>query len=169
MKRVAQKEEKRANIHAGGTGESVKLDRETFNLAVKTAKALGSSVCGVDILESPLGPMVIEANISPGLQGLSKVSTVDIPREIAKYFSRKTQEALGEKRISDGKTVLKELDINNVKEENATDQEIITNLSFKGERILLPELITKTTGFNELKNYVIKTKKGKLEIEEFSM
>jgi len=167
MKRVAQKEEKRANIHAGGTGEPVKLDRQTFNLAVRTAKALNAEVCGVDILDGPLGPVVIEANISPGLQGLSKVSPIDIPKEIAKYLARKTQEHMAKKNISAGKNVMRELNIDTV--EDLNDQELITNLNFKGERILLPELITKITGFNEISNYQIKVKKGKLEVEEFKV
>src|SRR3989338_8193520 len=72
MRRRAKSDEQRANIHAGGVGEPVTLTREVSALAVKTARALGADVCGVDILEGSLGPVVVEANISPGLQGLSK-------------------------------------------------------------------------------------------------
>jgi ribosomal protein S6--L-glutamate ligase len=168
MRRRAQTEEKRANIHAGGTGEAVTLNRETFNLAVKTAKALGVDVCGVDILEGPLGPVVIEANVSPGLQGLSKVATVNVAKEIAKHFARKTKEMMVKKRAVDSKEVMKELKLDDVS--NGSDkQEIITSLSFKGERILLPQLVTKLSEFHEVGNYVIKVKKGKLEIEEFDV
>src|SRR3989339_609190 len=78
MRRKAQRDEKRANIHAGGSGEYVELDRISRKLAIDTAKALNARICGVDILEGPTGPLIIEANISPGLQGLSSVSRIDI-------------------------------------------------------------------------------------------
>ena len=166
MQRRAKKEEKRANLHAGGSGESVMITREVAHLAVKTAKALNSDVCGVDILDGPFGPMVIEANISPGLQGLSKVSTVNIPNEIARYFFEKTSEVVSEKKRIAGRSVMEELNL--VPSKNPS-QELITNLRFKGEKIVLPELVTKMTQFSEINNYKIKVAKGKLEIEEFKV
>src|SRR3989338_4452028 len=86
MRRKAQTEEKRANIHAGGTGLPVQLSREITNLAIAAAKALKADICGVDILEGPTGPLVIEANISPGLQGLGEVTTIDLPDQIASFL-----------------------------------------------------------------------------------
>lgn len=168
MKRVAQKEEKRANIHAGGSGEPIRLNREIINLALDTAKALGTEICGIDILESTFGPMVIEANLSPGLQGLSKVSTVDIAYEIASFLHKKTEEALTNSRKQVTAEVLKEISLNHHLNQDI-NQEIISNLQFRGERILLPELITKITLFDERKEYAIKAKKGKLEIEELKI
>ncbi|MEK6900486.1 MAG: RimK family alpha-L-glutamate ligase, partial [Nanoarchaeota archaeon] len=94
MRRKAQTEEKRANIHAGGKGEPIQLSREVSNLAVATAKALKADICGVDILEGPTGSLVIEANISPGLQGLGEATGVDLPDLIAKFLNRKTEENL---------------------------------------------------------------------------
>lgn len=163
MKRKAQTEEKRANIHAGGKGEAVKLSRETINISLNTAKALKADICGIDILDGPLGPLVIEANISPGLQGLSKVcSTTDIADEIAKFLYKKTEEIVSKDYKEASNEVLKEL-----KADDGLPKEIITNLTFRGDRIVLPELATKMTGFNERKEYSIKTQKGKLEITEF--
>jgi ribosomal protein S6--L-glutamate ligase len=165
MRRKAQKEEKRSNIHAGGIGESVQLTRELMNIALDTAKALGADICGVDILESPLGPLVIEANISPGLQGLSQVVPINVADEIAKYMFRKTEEVVLGKKKQDSADVMKEIEIENGNE----GQEIITNLQLRGERILLPEIVTKITKFSDRKEYTVKVKKGKLEIEEFNI
>ena len=161
MKRKAQTEEKRANIHAGGVGEPIQLSRAAINVALDTAKALQADICGVDILEGPFGPLVIEANISPGLQGLSKVSTADIPAEIAAFLAQRTEAIMGNTKKEAVSTVMKEMavDLN-------APQEIVSNLQFRGERILLPEFIARISKFNERKEYVIKVKKGKVEIEE---
>lgn len=164
MKRQAQTEEKRANLHAGGSGKPVQLSRDATNLALDTAKALNADICGVDILEGPLGPVVIEANLSPGLQGLNEASTIDVPDEIAKFLHRKTEEVVSKGKKEATNEVMKELST-----DNGVVQEIITELNFRGERILLPELITKMTGFSERKEYSVKAKKGKLEIKEFKI
>lgn len=161
MRRKAQTEEKRANIHAGGVGQPVQLSRELTKLAVTTARVLGADICGVDILESPLGPLVIEANISPGLQGLGKVSPVDLPDEIAKFLFFKTQEKVEERKKQGAVDVMKELDL----DPEAT-QEIVSALQFRGEKIILPEIANKIARFNEAKEYIITAKKGRLEIQE---
>ena len=166
MKRTASKEEKRSNIHAGGTGEPITLERDAINLALDTAKALGADICGVDILQGPLGPVVIEANISPGLQGVSKISTINIPRKIAQLLSNKTKEALDNMNGNESKKVISEL---TTEQKNEANQEIITNLKLRGESIVLPPIITKITHFNDRKEYSIKAVKGRLEIEEFKI
>jgi predicted ATP-grasp superfamily ATP-dependent carboligase len=164
MRRRAQREEKRSNIHAGGVGEQIQLPREVTNLAIDTARALGVDICGVDILESPLGPKVIEANISPGLQGLSKVTPVDLADEIAKFLFSKTEEVLQQKKKQEAAKAMRELNLY-----NEDPQEIITALLFRGERILLPEFVTKLTEFNERREYVVRAQKGKVEIREFKI
>ena len=164
MKRTAKNEDKRANLHAGGSGESIQLSRETSKLAVDTAKALGIEICGVDILEGNFGPLVIEANISPGLQ-INETSTLDIPDEIAKFLHRKTEEAISRITKSAAADVMREISIDS---KSSIPQQIITSLHFRGERILLPELITKMTNFNDQKEYTFKAQKGKLEIEEIN-
>ncbi len=161
MRRKAQTEEKRANIHAGGVGQSVQLSPDLIRLAINTARALGADICGVDILESPLGPLVIEANISPGLQGLSKVSPVDLPDEIAKFLFFKTQEKVERRKKQGSAEVLREIDL----DPEAT-QEIVSLLQLRGEKIILPEIVNKIARFNEIKEYIITVKKGKIEIQE---
>lgn len=165
MRRRAQREEKRANIHAGGVGEAVQLSRDVSNLAIDTAKTLGVDICGVDILEGPLGPKVIEANISPGLQGLSQVTKADLGNEIAQFLFTKTKEILDHRKKHETTKALHEMNIFN----EDSNQEIITPLTFRGERILLPEFITRLTEFNERKEYAVKAQKGKVEIKEFKI
>ena len=160
MRRRAQKEEKRANIHVGGIGEPVQLTREVMKIAVATAKALQADICGVDILEGPFGPVVIEANISPGL-GINEVSTLDIPDEIAKFLYRKTKEAYNRHTTIGAAEVMREISL-----EPEVTQSIITSLNFRGERILLPELVTKMARLSENKEYTVRTRKGRVEIEE---
>lgn len=163
MRRKAQTEEKRANIHAGGKGQPVQLSSAMINIALATARALKADVCGVDILEGPTGPLVIEANISPGLQGLSEVSTLDLPDQIARFLRRKTEENLANGNKQAGDKVIKELKVDAINEHS---QEIITPLTFRGERILLPDWVSRIAKFAEIKDYVVRSKKGKVEIEE---
>ncbi len=162
MRRKAQTEEKRANIHAGGKGEPVQLTREMINAALAAAKVLKADICGVDILEGPTGPLVIEANISPGLQGLSEVTTLNLPDQIARFLCRKTEERLNAGKKTASENVMKEL----TETDPESSQEIITPLQFRGERILLPEWITRICKFQEHKEFDVKAKKGKVEIEE---
>ncbi len=167
MKRKAQTEEKRANLHAGGSGEAVQLSREAINLALNTAKALGAEICGVDILEGPTGPVVIEANLSPGLQGISEVSTISIPDAIAKYLHLKTKAIVEPAKKAAAASVMKEIGIED--SSLSPSQEIITTLSFRGERVLLPEFVTKIGKISDRKEYAVKAKRGKIEIEEWKM
>jgi ribosomal protein S6--L-glutamate ligase len=160
MKRKAKSDEKRANLHAGGEGEAILIDMKTSKLAVDTAKALNVDICGVDILEGPLGSVVIEANISPGL-GINEHSTLDIPDEIAKHLYKKTKEAKEKHNNAGAAEILRDISL-----ETPKAQSIITSLSFRGQRILLPELVTKMANLSQNKEYSFKTSKGKVEIEE---
>jgi ribosomal protein S6--L-glutamate ligase len=160
MKRKAVKGEKRANIHAGGTGEACVLDEHTTKIAIDTAKAVGASVCGVDILEGPKGPVVVEVNLSPGLQGISKATKVNVAKHIADFLAKQTREFRQATKKKDATSVLQEI-------EQLDNNEIITGIDFRGSRILLPELVTKLTKFSESEEVVIKAQKGKLVIENF--
>ncbi len=168
MRRRAEKQEKRANIHAGGKGEAILLSPDICKLAVDTAKVLGTDICGIDILESPLGPQVIEANLSPGLQGLNSVSTLDIPLEIAKFLYYKTEEIVSAVKKKSAAYMMKEIDsgINGSSGQNNSIQHIITPLQFRGERVLLPEIVSKIAHFKENKDYSVKISREKLEIKE---
>ncbi len=86
MKRQAQKGEFRSNLHRGGTAMKIKLSREEENTAIAAAKSLGLGVCGVDLLQSSRGPLVLEVNSSPGLEGIEAATKYNIAREIVRYI-----------------------------------------------------------------------------------
>ncbi len=83
MKRQAKPGEFRSNLHRGGTASSVKLTPEERSIAARAAKSLGLSVAGVDLLRSKHGPVIIEVNSSPGLEGVEKATGVNVA---AKFF-----------------------------------------------------------------------------------
>ncbi|MEH0154990.1 30S ribosomal protein S6--L-glutamate ligase [Limibacter armeniacum] len=86
MKRQGKEGEFRSNLHRGGAGELVKLTRAEKSAAVKAAKALGLSIAGVDMLRSSRGPLIIEVNSSPGLEGIETVTGNDIAGKIVKFI-----------------------------------------------------------------------------------
>ena len=86
MKRVAQPGEFRSNLHQGGTAYNARLTPLGEEVAIRAAKTLGLGVAGVDILESERGPLVLEINASPGLEGIEKVTGKDIAGSIVQYI-----------------------------------------------------------------------------------
>ncbi len=78
MRRVAQGDEFRSNLHRGGRVEPVQLDPEYERTAIHAAQILGLRVAGVDLLEASSGPRVVEVNSSPGLEGIEAVTGVDV-------------------------------------------------------------------------------------------
>jgi ribosomal protein S6--L-glutamate ligase len=84
MRRIAQGDEFRSNIHRGGRVEKVKLNPEYEETAIKAAQIMGLNVAGVDMLEGKKGPLIMEVNSSPGLEGIEEASQVDIATEIIK-------------------------------------------------------------------------------------
>jgi ribosomal protein S6--L-glutamate ligase len=88
MKRTGKEGEFRSNLHRGGTAELVELSHEEEVTAIKAAKALGLHVAGVDMLQSDRGPLVIEVNASPGLEGIERATGNDIAAEIVKFIER---------------------------------------------------------------------------------
>lgn len=160
MKRKADATEKRSNIHAGGIGEPFILDGVTERIAVKTAKALNASICGVDILIGPKGPVVVEANISPGLQGISAATGVDVADHIAKFLFQLTKK---HRRVSHGAKADKMLS------DVGTSNPLMTSLDFRGNRVLLPEVLTRRCNFNEDDVFELIGKKGHLEIKKMNI
>ena len=88
MKRTAKEGEFRSNLHRGGTAQVIELSKEEEVTAIKAAKALGLHVAGVDMLQSERGPLVIEVNSSPGLEGIEKATGLDIAGEIVRFIER---------------------------------------------------------------------------------
>ena len=88
MKRQSKEGDFRSNLHRGGTSEIITLSPEEENVALRAAKALCLGVCGVDILQSKRGPLVLEVNSSPGLEGIEKTTGTNISKSIIGYIER---------------------------------------------------------------------------------
>ncbi|MEM7084769.1 MAG: RimK family alpha-L-glutamate ligase [Bacteroidota bacterium] len=88
MKRQSKAGEFRSNLHRGGSSEAIELTYQEENLALRAAKALRLGVCGIDILQSKNGPLVLEANSTPGLEGIETTTGVDISGKIIRYIER---------------------------------------------------------------------------------
>jgi len=89
MQRQAEKGEFRANIHQGGKAGRIKITSEERKLALKAAKALSLAVAGVDIIRSNRGPMLLEVNSSPGLEGIEGATGKDIAMEMISAIEKK--------------------------------------------------------------------------------
>jgi ribosomal protein S6--L-glutamate ligase len=85
MKRQGKEGEFRSNLHRGGKATMINLSREEKAVALKAAKAMGLAIAGVDMLQSNRGPMVLEVNSSPGLEGIEKSTGLDIAGRIVEY------------------------------------------------------------------------------------
>ncbi|MCB9362699.1 RimK family alpha-L-glutamate ligase [Candidatus Woesearchaeota archaeon] len=166
MKRKAKEGEQRANVHQGGTVQAFQIDTHMEKVAVETAKAIGAEICAVDILESIKGPVVLEANLSPGLQGIEKATNAKVADKIAKYLFMRTDEKMSRTKEVETKGLMDNIGI---KKAGDKAQELISNLDFRNNKILLPEIITKITKFNETDEMIIKAEEGKLTIKKFEL
>ena len=88
MKRQGKEGEFRSNLHRGGTAETITLSDDEENAALKAARVLGLGVAGVDMLQSARGPLILEVNSSPGLEGIESATGVDIAKKIINYVER---------------------------------------------------------------------------------
>jgi len=88
MQRHAKQGEFRANLHCGGHATAVKISPEERATAIKAAKTMGLAIAGVDILRSARGPLVIEVNSSPGLEGIEKATGKDVATKIIEYIEQ---------------------------------------------------------------------------------
>ena len=156
MRRRATADELRANIHLGGVGEPYTPDYDTEQLAIKSAQAVMADICAIDILEGAR-PMVLEVNLSPGLEGINAAVKRNVAEDIAKYLYERTVEFKKQKSSSEYNKI--------IKDELEIEKEIITNLNVRGGVIKLPGLITQLTGFDSGKEVKMTAKKGSLIIE----
>jgi len=97
MKRQGPEGEFRSNLHRGGSASLIRLTPEERSTAVRAARIMGLNVCGVDILRSNHGPVVMEVNSSPGLEGIEKASEKDIAGMIIDFVTRRALETSGKK------------------------------------------------------------------------
>jgi len=88
MKRQAKEGEFRSNLHQGGSATVINLSPEERSTAIKAAKKLGLGIAGVDMLQSERGPLVMEVNSSPGLEGIENATGLDIAGKIIEYVER---------------------------------------------------------------------------------
>lgn len=93
MKRQGKEGEFRSNIHQGGSGEIIKLSKKEREVALTAAKAMNLNIAGVDLLQSDRGPLVLEVNSSPGLQGIEKATKKDIAIEIVKFVEKMIEQS----------------------------------------------------------------------------
>lgn len=91
MLRTAPEGEFRSNIHRGGEGRLVKLSPDFERAAVRAAKAVGLGIAGVDLMESHMGPLILEVNSSPGFEGIEKATGLNIAAMMIRYIAREAR------------------------------------------------------------------------------
>lgn len=92
MRRVAQGQEFRSNVHRGGRTEQVELDDEYKNVAIRAARIMGLGIAGVDMLEGKDGPQIMEVNSSPGLEGIENCTKLDIAGTFIDYIASRVDD-----------------------------------------------------------------------------
>lgn len=88
MKRKSKAGDFRSNLHRGGSSETIELSSAEEKIAIKAAKALGLGFCGVDILQSKNGPLVLEVNSTPGLEGIEGTTGKNVSKSVIGYIER---------------------------------------------------------------------------------
>jgi len=88
MKRQSKEGEFRSNLHRGGTADLIRLSEAELKLAIKAARALKLPVCGVDMLQSSRGPLLMEVNSTPGLEGIERATQKNIAKAIITFIER---------------------------------------------------------------------------------
>ena len=88
MQRQAGADEFRSNLHRGGSASAVTLDERERDVALRAAAAVGLRVAGVDLLRTRRGPLVLEVNSSPGLEGIERVTGIDVATQIVRHVAR---------------------------------------------------------------------------------
>lgn len=92
MRRQAKAGEFRSNLHRGGRAEATELSEEEAELAIRAATVMGLGIAGVDLLRAKRGPLVLEVNSSPGLEGIEAATGVDVAGEIVGYLERRVRQ-----------------------------------------------------------------------------
>ncbi|MEM8638399.1 MAG: 30S ribosomal protein S6--L-glutamate ligase [Cyanobacteria bacterium P01_G01_bin.54] len=99
MKRQGAPGEFRSNLHRGGFAQAMKLTPEERTTAIRSAKAMGLQVAGVDLLRSNHGPVVMEVNSSPGLEGIERATEVDVAGKIIDFVTKNATKGQKQDRI----------------------------------------------------------------------
>ncbi len=101
MKRQGAEGEFRSNLHRGGKATVIKLSRAEKQAALGAAKALGLDIAGVDMLQSARGPLILEVNSSPGLEGIEKATGINIAGEIVKFIEESVNKKSTKRKIKE--------------------------------------------------------------------
>ena len=88
MKRQCKIGDFRSNLHRGGTSEIISLSSTEEKIAIKAARAMNLGFCGVDILQSKEGPMILEINSTPGLEGIESTSGKNVSKSVIGFIER---------------------------------------------------------------------------------
>ena len=91
MKRKGREGDFRSNVHRGGSVEAVKITPQERSAAITAAKVMGLNVCGVDLLRSNHGPVVMEVNSSPGLEGVEHATGLDVASKIIEFIEKNAE------------------------------------------------------------------------------
>lgn len=99
MERKSLDDDFRSNIHQGGTGLRIRLTDEEKQTALKAARAMGLSICGVDLMRSSRGPLVLEVNSAPGLEGIEKTTGRNVAGKIIEYIEQNAKRSHKKDRV----------------------------------------------------------------------
>ncbi len=91
MKRTGAEGEFRSNLHRGGSAQLIRLSPEERSTAVRAAKSMGLNACGVDMLRANHGPVIMEVNSSPGLEGIENATGLDIAGKIIEFIEKEAK------------------------------------------------------------------------------
>ncbi|TQV83767.1 30S ribosomal protein S6--L-glutamate ligase [Denitrobaculum tricleocarpae] len=91
MQRQGAEGDFRSNLHRGGSAQMIKISPEERSTAIRSAKAMGLNVCGVDMLRSNHGPVVMEVNSSPGLEGVERATGIDVAGKVIELMEKQAK------------------------------------------------------------------------------
>jgi len=159
MKRIANKDDIRANAHQGGNAINYVPTPEIKNISLSAAKKIKADICAVDIIESDYGPLILEINTSPGLQKITETTKTNISREIAKALFDETKKLKEKKQKVTSRSVMNSIGI---KEIGAREFE--AELRVSNEKIVLPDFAYKMSKFNAGEDVLYRISENKIEI-----
>ena len=159
MRRIAKSGEVRANAHQGGSGESFLITPQIKEMCIKAAKLIGAQVCAMDLIESEYGPLILEANTSPGLQKITEVTKKNIAYSIAEYLHSETLKRTHSKDKMVSRDVMQEIGVQEI-----GNREFETTLKVVNSKIVLPEFAYKMGNFSKGEDIRVVVEKDKIEI-----
>ncbi len=161
MRRIAAKDEIRANAHQGGSAEAYIVTPTIKQMSLDAAKQIGAHICAVDIIESELGPLILEVNTSPGLQKITETTKKNIAKEIAEYLYNETSKRKDHTTKIQTKDVMGGLGV-----EEIGSREFETELVVRNGKIVLPEFAYKMSKLYEGEDVTLTISEGKIEIKK---